>query len=153
MKQLLSSVLGLVIHYMCSALWRCSQLANPLRPLQLGWVPCLGFGLAVNMLALDLDCLVAVLPWIWFAFLGFFGFLRDVSFGFGLLLDFLDWVGIFFWIGLDWQSKGRAWQGVLVTPIHTGTASHWRRPTVTAQPQEGVIGCYKTPCLLSPRFM
>ena len=52
------------------------------------------------MLALDLDCLVAVLPWIWFAFLGFFGFLRDVSFGFGLLLDFLDWIWIFF--GSDW---------------------------------------------------
>ena len=39
---------------------------------------------------------MAVLPWIWFAFLGFFGFLRDVSFGFGLLLDFLDWIWISF---------------------------------------------------------
>ena len=52
------------------------------------------------MLALDLDCLVAVLPWIWFEFLGFFGFLRDVNLGFGLLLDFLDWIWISF--GLDW---------------------------------------------------
>ena len=100
MKQLISCALGLVIHYMCSALWRCSQLANPLRPLQLGWVPCLEFGLLLPSPALDLDCLVAVLPWIWFAFLGFFGFLRDVSFGFGLLLDFLDWIWISF--GSDW---------------------------------------------------
>ena len=52
------------------------------------------------MLALDLDCLVAVLPWIWFEFLGFFGFFKDFNLGFGLDLDFLDWIWISF--GLDW---------------------------------------------------
>ena len=43
---------------------------------------------------------MAVLPWIWFEFLGFFGFLEDANLGFGLLLDFWDWIWISF--GLDW---------------------------------------------------
>ena len=56
--------------------------------------------MVLNTLTLDLDCFVAVLPWIWFEFLGFFGFLEDANLGFGLLLVFLDWIWIFF--GLDW---------------------------------------------------
>ena len=56
--------------------------------------------MVLNVLTLDLDCLAAVLPWIWFEFLGFFGFLEDANLGFGLLLGFWDWIWISF--GLDW---------------------------------------------------
>jgi len=53
----------------------------------------------MNVLTLDLDCLAAALPWIWFGFLGFFGFLSGNNLGFGLLPNFLDWIWISF--GLD----------------------------------------------------
>ena len=56
--------------------------------------------MVLNMLTLDLDCLAAVPPWIWFGFLGFFGFLTGNNLGFGLLLGFLDWIWISF--GSDW---------------------------------------------------
>jgi len=78
--------------------------------------------LVLNVLTLDLDCLAAALPWIWFEFLGFFGFLEDANLGFGLLLDFWDWIWISF--GLDWIGNPKVELGCQVLGGRTRELSH-----------------------------